>query len=307
MSILILRSSIVAGGGGGAVGINATYADFPAVSNYFLQSDFSSSSNAYTPFEPGPDTVDYVWNSTGGLSNGPYWEVRPKDPSPGGGPGTHEAIASFKCWGSAAAMAPDAALLYVVSHTILVSTTLLSTWNTNNGGGKMFYQTLWNAAGTASSGDEIVMIVMNGDADQSNSTSGVYFALVNAGAGGNYQRDGTNTPLNLRSRPGERLWLGLVHDFRPSSGNDRGVHLFYKYEGDAGISKALFRGYNVNYVSAGSYADVDHGRGFCSPDTGGSAAFWGYLDNLDGMTATAGQNYNMYQIKSGDGRIDPPF
>jgi hypothetical protein len=305
MGRLVTRTSIVAAPPSGVVGMNMTWADLPVATTIFRASDFSSSGTSDAPFETTGDIGDNVYHTTGGLSNGPYWETRLKDPRPS--TVDPEATNSFKCW--ADSMPADVSLLYVCTAVVQFSEALLDAMNPVNGGGKIFYQNVWQTNGTSVDVDnELVVIVNNGDQDQDNDTSGSYMNLVNGGAGGNYQNDGVHTNLNLRSRPDEKLWIAIVHDFRPASGDDRGAHIFYKYEGDPGITKALYRGYDVEHAFVGTYRDADNGRGFCGGNASGfKGNFFGYWDNIF-WAADSAKHFNMYKIHSGNGRVDnPPF
>lgn len=292
--------------GTGVVGISAQWTDFPLATRLSANSNFSSSSNAYTPFEASVDGANFVHHANGGLSNAGWWETRVKDPSPGGGFGSHESICSYKCWLDDP-MAPDDFMMWGITSTLEFKQTLLNTWAAQNGGGKMHYLHAWNAAGSAAAGSEIVMTIGNGDQDQDTDPDGLYFSLVNAGAGGGWQNDGTNTPLNLVGNHDRKMWLGVMYDFRASSGANRGAHIYTKFEGDAGITKRLFRSIGNNYRSAGSYGDDWNGRGFCGTSAGGNHAYFGYLDNQDGMTGGAAEAFYHYQILAGNGRVVLPF
>ncbi len=307
MARFITRTSLVAEAPSGVRGMNMQWSDLPAATTTFWDTDYSEDDNQYAPYKPIPteDCADFIHHTTGGLSNGPYWETRVKDPNPGGGPGSHEATASHKFW---SAWSPGAARLLCISFTTQFNSAYIARAVAQNSGGKFLLSQMYNAAGTGTeSGDaEPCIFLQEGDQDQDNDPDGLYFGIANHGAGGSLQNDGVNTPLRVDSRPGEKLWMGWVLDFEAASGDNRGVHIFYKYEGDAGITKSCFRSILDNINFAGTF--IDPGMGIASPDNSdANAAFWGYLDNLEGFTAAPGESFNMYKIQSGNGRFALPF
>lgn len=304
----------VAASGGGVTGLNMQWSDLPDATIIFHDSDFSSSSNSYAPYEPvAHDVADSIWHDGtdgGGLGGtAPYWELQFKDP--GAGPADAEGNMTFECC-RADNMPVDSAKLYVVTQTVEFSLNLIELWAGGvNGSAKIFYQRMWNAAGTGPYTEEFVNIIGVGIADyhpgMGISNDGVYMALNYGGAGDPMQADGTNVPLNFRDHPDTKIWIAFVFDFRDTiPANDRGQHMFYKIEGDPTIYKGVFRSITWDRFT-GPYEDPGHG--FCNPHvavSSHSTTFWGYWDNLDGMSPDPTEYFLMHKIKSGNGKFALP-
>ena len=224
MSLLMLSGAGGSSGGAGSDSSDNNPDSWSETGNLWMDVAYETQVNEEKSFSA---MVTNAWASNYGRGGSGGWRAIPNDGA-ASGLELHSGWAGAAWDGGSYSSAGNGSSRFFLSFTMLISQNML----TNVFAGAVGRMKFLDAACGAGNNRRWVMNLAN-----NNYTSdGLKFGFAAGGASTDLYEDGTNTNWNLQDYPDEFIWFCVVYDETNTS-----AYLYGKREGDAGVTKLLFR------------------------------------------------------------------